>query len=90
MCAGWALVRVLGLDAGYPAVPLVTAAERMGDGLRPTWPAIRGSHRYLPVTIDHVIYDRDRAGVRDYAMLDLPGTDHRTIYTELVLRRPGA
>ena len=36
MCAGWALVRVLGLDAGYPAVPLVTAAERMGDGLRPT------------------------------------------------------
>ena len=24
MCAGWALVRVLGLDAGYPAVSLVT------------------------------------------------------------------
>ncbi len=24
MCAGWALLRVLGLDAGYPAVPLLT------------------------------------------------------------------
>jgi endonuclease/exonuclease/phosphatase (EEP) superfamily protein YafD len=73
------------LDRGY-----YDAAERMGDGLRPTWPAIRGSNRYLPVTIDHVLYDRDRAGVRDYDVLDLPGTDHRTIYTELVLRRPRA
>jgi endonuclease/exonuclease/phosphatase (EEP) superfamily protein YafD len=73
------------LDRGY-----YDAAERMGDGLRPTWPAIRGSNRYLPVTIDHVIYDSDRVGVRDYDVLDLPGTDHRTIYTELVLRRPGA
>ena len=69
------------LDRGY-----YDAGERMGDGLTPTWPAIRGSDRYLPVTIDHVIYDRDRAGVRDYGVLDLPGTDHRTVYTELVLR----
>jgi endonuclease/exonuclease/phosphatase (EEP) superfamily protein YafD len=72
------------LDRGY-----YDAAERMGDGLRPTWPAIRGSNRYLPVTIDHVLYDRDGAGVRDYDVLDLPGTDHRTIYAELVLRAPG-
>jgi endonuclease/exonuclease/phosphatase (EEP) superfamily protein YafD len=69
------------LDRGY-----YDAGERMGDGLTPTWPAIRGSDRYLPVTIDHVIYDRHRAGVRDYDVLDLPGTDHRTVYTELVLR----
>jgi hypothetical protein len=39
------------------------------------------------VTIDHVIYDRDRVGVRDYDVLDLPDTDHRTIYAELVIRR---
>jgi endonuclease/exonuclease/phosphatase (EEP) superfamily protein YafD len=73
------------LDRGY-----YDAAERMGDGLRPTWPAIRGGNRYLPVTIDHVLYDRDRAGVRDYDVLDLRRTDHRTIYTELVLRRGGS
>jgi hypothetical protein len=58
----------------------------MGDGLTPTWPAIRASDRYLPVTIDHVLYDRDRVGVRDFDTLDLPHTDHRTIYAELVLR----
>jgi endonuclease/exonuclease/phosphatase (EEP) superfamily protein YafD len=70
------------LDRGY-----YDAAERMGDGLTPTWPAIRGRNRYLPVTIDHVLYDRDRAGVRDYDVLDLEHSDHRTIYAELVVRR---
>ena len=70
------------LDRGYR-----DAAERMGDGLIPTWPAIRGRNRYLPVTIDHIIYDRDRAGVRDYDVLDLNRSDHRTIYAELVIRR---
>jgi endonuclease/exonuclease/phosphatase (EEP) superfamily protein YafD len=70
------------LDRGY-----YDAGERMGDGLIPTWPEIRGSDRYLPVTIDHVLYDRDRIGVTDYDVLDLDGSDHRTIYTELVIRR---
>jgi endonuclease/exonuclease/phosphatase (EEP) superfamily protein YafD len=70
------------LDGGY-----YDAGERMGDGLEPTWPAIRGRNRYLPVTIDHVLYDRDRVGVRDYDVLDLDHSDHRTIYTELVIRR---
>jgi endonuclease/exonuclease/phosphatase (EEP) superfamily protein YafD len=70
------------LDRGYR-----DAGERMGDGLIPTWPAIRGRNRYLPVTIDHVLYDRDRAGVRDYDVLDLNHSDHRTIYAELVIRR---
>jgi endonuclease/exonuclease/phosphatase family metal-dependent hydrolase len=73
------------LDRGY-----YDAAERMGDGLTPTWPAIRPRARYLPVTIDHVLYDRDRAGVRDFQVLTLPGSDHRTIYAELVLRTPAS
>ncbi len=70
------------LDRGYH-----DAGEHMGDGLIPTWPAIRGSDRYLPVTIDHILYDRDRAGVHDYDVLDLDHSDHRTIYAELVIRR---
>jgi endonuclease/exonuclease/phosphatase (EEP) superfamily protein YafD len=70
------------LDQGY-----YDAAERMGDGLQPTWPAIRGSDRYLPVTIDHILYDRDRVGVRDFQVMTLPGSDHRTIYAELILSR---
>jgi endonuclease/exonuclease/phosphatase (EEP) superfamily protein YafD len=69
------------LDRGY-----YDAAERLGDGLIPTWPEIRGGTRYLPVTIDHILYDRDRVGIREYDVLDLPGSDHRTVYAELVLR----
>jgi endonuclease/exonuclease/phosphatase (EEP) superfamily protein YafD len=69
------------LDRGY-----YDAGERMGDGLAPTWPAIRSTGRYLPVTIDHVLYDRDRVGVLDYDVLALPGSDHRTVYAELVLK----
>jgi endonuclease/exonuclease/phosphatase (EEP) superfamily protein YafD len=70
------------LDRGY-----YDAAERMGDGLTPTWPAIDPGWRYMPVTIDHVLYDRDRIGVHDFRVLTLPGSDHRTIYAELVLSR---
>jgi endonuclease/exonuclease/phosphatase (EEP) superfamily protein YafD len=70
------------LDRGY-----YDAAERMGDGLTPTWPAIRGRNRYLPVTIDHVLYDRNRLGVLDYDVLDLDRSDHRTLYAELVIPR---
>ena len=69
------------LDGGY-----ADAAERMGAGLIPTWPAAAGPSRYLPMTIDHLVYDRDRAGVRDYAVLGLPGSDHHAIYAELVLK----
>jgi endonuclease/exonuclease/phosphatase (EEP) superfamily protein YafD len=70
------------LDRGY-----FDAAERMGDGLTPTWPAIRARARYLPVTIDHILYDRDRVGVHDFQVLTLPDSDHRTVYAELVLSR---
>jgi hypothetical protein len=38
------------------------------------------------VTIDHILYDRDRVGVLDYDVLDLTGSDHRTVYAELVVR----
>jgi len=70
------------LDRGY-----YDAAERMGDGLIPTWPEIRPRARYLPVTIDHILYDRHRIGIRDFQVLTLPGSDHRTIYAELVVGR---
>jgi endonuclease/exonuclease/phosphatase (EEP) superfamily protein YafD len=62
------------------------AGERMGDGLEPTWPAQRTKGRYLPVTIDHVLYEDDRVGVRDYDVLELEGSDHRPVYAELVIR----
>jgi endonuclease/exonuclease/phosphatase (EEP) superfamily protein YafD len=71
------------VDRGY-----ADAAEQMGDGLTPTWPAIRRGLRYLPVTIDHVLYDRDRIGVIDYEVHGLPGSDHRAVYAELVIREP--
>jgi endonuclease/exonuclease/phosphatase (EEP) superfamily protein YafD len=70
------------LDRGY-----YDAAERMGDGLTPTWPAIDPGWRYMPVTIDHVLYDRDRVGIHDFQVLTLPESDHRTIYAGLVLSR---
>jgi endonuclease/exonuclease/phosphatase (EEP) superfamily protein YafD len=69
------------VDRGY-----ADAGERMGQGLTPTWPATDKPARYLPVTIDHLLYDRERFGVRDYEVLDLDGSDHRPLYAELVLR----
>ena len=69
------------LEDGY-----ADAAERMGAGLVSTWPAADGPNRYLPMTIDHLLYDRERAGVRDFAAFDLAGSDHRAIYAELVIR----
>jgi endonuclease/exonuclease/phosphatase (EEP) superfamily protein YafD len=69
------------VDRGY-----ADAGERMGEGLTPTWPATEKPARYLPVTIDHLLYDRDRFGVRDYEVLDLDGSDHRALYAELIIR----
>ena len=58
------------------------AADTLGDGLEPTWP----DHRRFPplVTIDHVLADR-RIGIREYAVDELPGSDHRAVYAELSL-----
>jgi endonuclease/exonuclease/phosphatase (EEP) superfamily protein YafD len=58
------------------------AGAAAGDGLEPTFP--REGHLIPPVTIDHVLADR-RLGVVDYAVEDLPGSDHRAVYAELVL-----
>lgn len=67
------------LGSGYEDV-----ADTLGDGLDPTWP----DHRRLPpvLTIDHVLVDR-RVGIRDYAVEELPGSDHRAVYAELDLPR---
>ncbi|MGI5267803.1 endonuclease/exonuclease/phosphatase family protein [Nonomuraea sp. CA-218870] len=58
------------------------AAHRAGEGLTPTWP----SGRALPplITIDHILVD-ERAGVSSFAVLDVPGTDHRAVFAELRL-----
>ena len=69
------------LDRGY-----ADAGERMGEGLRATWPARRTRGRYLPVTIDHLLFEDDRFGVRDYEVLELDDTDHRPVYGELVVK----
>jgi endonuclease/exonuclease/phosphatase (EEP) superfamily protein YafD len=67
------------LDRGYR-----DAADATGEGLEPTWPA--EEYRSPPVTIDHVLSD-ERLGIVDYAVEDLPGSDHRAVYTKLLLPR---
>ncbi|HEX4811749.1 MAG TPA: endonuclease/exonuclease/phosphatase family protein [Nonomuraea sp.] len=56
------------------------AADQVGAGLIPTWPA---NKRVPPlITIDHVLVDR-RAGVREVSVRDVPGTDHRAVLAVL-------
>jgi endonuclease/exonuclease/phosphatase family metal-dependent hydrolase len=56
------------------------AADRVGSGLRPTWPADS-----LPVvTLDHVLAD-GRIGVRSATVRPVPGTDHRALCAVLAL-----
>ncbi|MGI5273684.1 endonuclease/exonuclease/phosphatase family protein [Nonomuraea sp. CA-218870] len=56
------------------------AADQVGAGLIPTWPANR---RIPPViTIDHVLVD-ERVGVKAVSVHDVPGTDHRAVFAEL-------
>lgn len=62
------------LDRGY-----VDAAEQTGNGLVPTW-AGWGP----PLTIDHVLVDH-RCAVREYRVLDLPGSDHNAVLADLQL-----
>ncbi|WP_223167221.1 endonuclease/exonuclease/phosphatase family protein [Nonomuraea sp. SYSU D8015] len=65
------------LDRGYK-----DAADQVGAGLIPTWPANR---RVPPIiTIDHVLVDR-RVGVREVSVRDVPGTDHRAVLAELTV-----
>jgi endonuclease/exonuclease/phosphatase (EEP) superfamily protein YafD len=70
------------VDRGYRDAAAVT-----GRGLEPTWPT--SGHRLIPpsIAIDHLLAD-ERLGIVDYAVLDLPGSDHRAIYAEIVLPKP--
>ncbi|MGI5287132.1 endonuclease/exonuclease/phosphatase family protein [Nonomuraea polychroma] len=65
------------LDRGYK-----DAADQVGAGLIPTWPA----NRRMPpiITIDHVLVDQ-RVGVREVSVRDVPGTDHRAVLAELTV-----
>ena len=68
------------LDRGY-----ADAADEVGEGLAATWPASDKPFQYLPVTIDHVVFERDRMLVSDFEVLELEGTDHRPVFAELVI-----
>jgi endonuclease/exonuclease/phosphatase (EEP) superfamily protein YafD len=53
------------------------AAEQVGRGLVPTWPAA-GRWWPPPVTIDHVLVDH-RCQVDEVRVLPVPGSDHRAV-----------
>ncbi|MEV4106705.1 endonuclease/exonuclease/phosphatase family protein [Nonomuraea sp. NPDC049695] len=58
------------------------AADTVGAGLIPTWPA---NKRVPPIiTIDHVLVDR-RVGVKEVSVRDVPRTDHRAVLAELTV-----
>jgi endonuclease/exonuclease/phosphatase (EEP) superfamily protein YafD len=64
------------LRAGY-----VDAGQQCGAGLVPTWPGLA----FPPlVTLDHVVVDA-RATVIAYRTFNLPGSDHRCVYAELLV-----
>lgn len=65
------------VDRGYS-----DAGEVAGDGLEPTFP--REGHMIPPITIDHVLAD-SRLGIAAYAVEELPESDHRAVYAEVVL-----
>lgn len=64
------------IDRGYR-----DAGEVAGEGLVPTFP--RDRHLIPPITIDHVLAD-ERLGIVDYAVEELPGSDHRALRVELL------
>ena len=65
------------VDRGYR-----DAGATAGDGLEPTFP--REGHLIPPVTIDHVLADT-RLGIAEYSVEEVPESDHRAVYAELVL-----
>jgi endonuclease/exonuclease/phosphatase (EEP) superfamily protein YafD len=60
------------------------AAVERGAGLRGTWPAAAFPP---PVTIDHVLVDR-RAVVTDYRVFEVPHSDHKAVFAELLIPQP--
>ena len=67
------------LNGGY-----VDAADLLGKGLATTWPSIGN---WPPVTLDHVLID-SRAAVRNFQIIDVPGSDHRAVL--VTVRLPGS
>jgi endonuclease/exonuclease/phosphatase (EEP) superfamily protein YafD len=65
------------LDSGYR-----DAADVTGRGLEATWP--QGEAFPPPVTIDHVFAD-ERVAIVEYAVEDLPGSDHRAVFARLAI-----
>jgi endonuclease/exonuclease/phosphatase (EEP) superfamily protein YafD len=66
------------LRTGY-----LDAARSRGKGLMATWPA----GAVLPVALlDHILVD-GRAAVTAYRPINLPGSDHKAVYAELILPR---
>jgi endonuclease/exonuclease/phosphatase family metal-dependent hydrolase len=66
------------IDSGYR-----DAADAVGAGLAGTWGPYDGTP-LPPVTLDRVLAD-ERIGVADVAVVDLPGSDHRPVFAELIL-----
>lgn len=66
------------INAGY-----VDAAAEVGSGLIPTWPATDQPFLFLPVAIDHLLFE-DGMAVRKFEVLDLDGSDHLPLFAELV------
>jgi endonuclease/exonuclease/phosphatase (EEP) superfamily protein YafD len=64
------------------ATGLTDAAQAAGQGMTPTWPA--GSRVPLFVALDHVLVTAD-IGIRSFATVAVPGTDHAGVIAELVL-----
>ncbi|WP_206061667.1 endonuclease/exonuclease/phosphatase family protein [Nonomuraea basaltis] len=63
------------------------AADATGSGLLTTWPSIDRDFEGLrvpPVTLDHVLVD-PRVAVRSFSAYQLPLTDHRAVFAELIL-----
>jgi hypothetical protein len=69
-------------------LPVAVLALAVALLLRQWAPAIVAG--LVPVTIDHGLYDRDRIGVRDFQVMTLPGSDHRTTYAELIVSSPAS
>ncbi len=65
------------LNQGY-----VDAADQVGAGLVPTWPAGTGWPAF--VVIDHILVD-DRGPVDAFEVFDVPGTDHRAVFSRFVV-----
>jgi endonuclease/exonuclease/phosphatase family metal-dependent hydrolase len=60
------------------------AADATGKGLLGTWGAYAGP-RIPPVTIDHVLVDKSRIGVRDVHVYGVARSDHRSIIASLTV-----